>query len=639
MAEISRQSKEFFKNPQSYTEEETLMAREKNEEFMKKGFGCKGKDSAWITSFVQALLKADGISKEKAEKNFIQLGIIINNVTHKLQEVTENAKYYFLEDTSEVKDFLKICDSLCETINTYSNAVVKDSKDESSLDRHFTTILFVYNTKFEEKYKAVKSLITERKEFKVSTGCKEYKFPEEGETVTKEGKDEEGFKKIFENILQGPTVKVLAKLWELKIYIYIVGVLFYNIRIYMFPFSISSMLDQLIRLFGIICFSVVKNPVLFQNSIQIINVLIMKLGSFIFVCITPILNKIIDSKLVRFINMFMSYLFTTYCFGWLSKILVAICNTITILVPFTGASVESGSQLLEYVKKGIVSTGRSTQEIALNLGTYAILFFTQMSPAILKGFLVFFSNYAATTASSVYKYISSTIDASSTSVSELIKSILNTWKSPGKQLVDINTETQASIITTPEMYKPIMIIDSNNQKVAVELINYLLKKETISPIQNEFKEHENDVTNELIFDTDNKLFKYAITTNDQGQYFIDPNMVHQNLGAIININLATILEKGIDESVENATRTFKDNFEQALVIAGLTSLNTAMTSYLTSDTSNIPGMTLLTLFTVDRIYGYIKENTGLAHKTILCILVICVLLQTVSLSLTQKYLS
>jgi hypothetical protein len=635
MAEISTQSKEFFKNPQSYTEEEKQKAVKQNEEFMNKGFGCKGKNSAWITSFVQALLKADGISKEKALKNFKQLGFIINNVTHKLQEVTEDAKYYFLEDTIQVKDFLKICDSLCETINKYSNAVVtyQDSTDEKALDRHFESILFVYNKTFEKKYESVKSFITERKEFKVSELGN---FPEKGQIVEKKSTDEQGFKKIFENILQGPTVKVLAKLWELKIYIYIVGVLFYNIRIYMLPLTISSMLDQLIRLFGIICFSVAKDPVLFQNTIKIINVLIMKLGSFMFVCITPILNKIIDSKLVRFINMLMSYIFTTYCFGWLSKILVAICNTITILAPFTGASVQSGTQVLEYVKQGIISTGVSVQEIGLNLGTYAILLFTQMSPAILEGFLLFFSNYAATTASSVYKYISNTIGAGTTSVSELIKKILNTWKSPGKQLVDINPGED--IITTEEMYKPIMIIDSHNQKVAVELINHLLNKQTISDVQNEFKEHENDVTNELILDTDNKLFKYAITTNDQGQYFIDPNMVHQNLGAIININLATILEKGIDEGVENATRTFKDNFKKALGVAGLTSLDMAMKSYLTSDTSNIPGMTLLTLFSVQEIYSYIKEQTGLAHKTILCILVICVLLQSVTLSLTQKYL-
>lgn len=634
---MAQVSKEIFKNPKSYTEEEKEKAKGKNEEFMKKGFGCKGKDSAWITSFVTALLKADQVNKEKAQENFKELGNIINNVTHKLQEVTEDAKYYFLEDTPEVQDFLKYCDSLCETINTYSNAVVAPNtevKNGDDLDRHFTTIFF-YNEKFEKKYKEVKSLITSRKNFTLSTGGT-YNFPKEDGKISKEGKDEEGFKKIFENILQGNTVQALAKLWELKIYIYIVGVLFYNIRIYMFPFSISSMLDQLIRLFGIICFSVAKDPVLFQNSIQIINVLIMKLGSFMFVCITPILNKIIDSKLVRLVNMFMSYVFTTYCFGWLSKILVAICNTITILVPFTGASFQSGTEVLQYVKEGIVSTGRSTQEIALNLGTYAILFFTQMSPAILEGFLVFFSNYAATTASSIYKYISSTIGAGRTNVSELIKKILDTWKSPGKQLV--NTESGDIITTTPEMYKPIMIIDSDNQKVAVELINFLLKKEN-SALQNEDeKEPGNDLGNELIIDTDNRLLKYAISTNDKGQYFIDPIMVHQNLGAIINIDLASILEKGIDKSVDNATKTFEDNFKQALSVAGLTSLNTAMNSYLTSDTSNILGMTLLTLFSVDKIYSYIKENTGLAHKTILCILVICVLLQSVTLSLTQKYL-
>ena len=632
MAEMST----TFKNPESYTEDEKQIARGKNEEFMKKGFGCKGKDSAWITSFVKALLKADNIYKEKALENFKKLGNIINNVTHKLQEVTEDAKYYFLEDIQQVQDFLKCCESLCETINTYSKSVVsdKETKDKDDLDRHFETILFFYNKNFEEKYNAVKTLITERENFTVSKGDT-YNFPEEDGKISKEHKDEEGFKKIFENILQGRTVQALAKLWELKIYIYIVGVLFYNISIYMFPFSISSMLNQLIRLFGIICFSVAKDPVLFQNSIQIINVLIMKLGSFMFVCITPILNKIIDSKLVRLVNMFMSYVFTTYCFGWLSKILVAICNTITILVPFTGASVESGSQLLEYVKQGIVDTGRSTQEIALNLGTYAILFFTQMSPAILEGFLVFFSNYAATTASSIYKYISSTIGAGSKSVSELIKTILNTWKSPGKQLV--NTGIGDITTITPEIYKPIMIIDSDNQKVAVELINFLLQKEN-SALQNEFKEPGNDVANELIIDTDNSLFKYAISTNDKGQYFIDPNMVHQNLGAIINVNLASILEKGIDEGVENATRTFEDNLKQAISVAGLTYIDTAMKSYLTSDTSNIPGMTLVTLFSVDRIYSYIKENTRLAHKTILCILVICVLLQSVTLSLTQKYL-
>ena len=332
----------------------------------------------------------------------------------------------------------------------------------------------------------------------------------------------------------------------------------------MFPPSINSMLDNLIKIFGVICYTASTDPVIFNNCVKIINTIIMKLGALAFMCISPFLFAIIDSQFLQGVNSVMSYIFTIYCFGWLSKILVAICNTITLFKPAVDAGVTSTSQTLSTVIQVVKDKGATAQEFGLNVGTYAITMFAQMSPAILEGFLVFFTNYAATTASSVYNYLQNKFSAGTDTISQLIKSILSTWTGPGKQIVEFKTgQTGVDVVR----HKPFMIIDNSNQVVAAELLKRILNKKEIGEV---FKGDSPTGLDHQILTTDNPLFNYAITVNDKGQYFIDPNVIHENLQNIIQINITDIVDKGVNDTITNVTQTFETNFNNAINAAGLT---------------------------------------------------------------------
>jgi hypothetical protein len=344
----------------------------------------------------------------------------------------------------------------------------------------------------------------------------------------------------------------------------------------------------------------------------------MKLGALLFVCISPFLNILIDSNLVQAVNGIMSYLFTTYCFGWLSKILVAICSTITIIKPTVEASTVSTGQTLQAVIGVIKEHGINAHEFALNIGTYAITMFSQMSPAILEGFLVFFTNYAATTASSVYKYLQTKIGASATTVGQLITKILGAWTGQGKQLVEFDRTSQA--LETLQKATPIMIVDEGKQAVASELIKYFLDMK--GEFSKEFNEPEKTQAT-TILTTDNSIFNYAISMNDKGQYFIDPNVIHENLQNMMQINITEIIDETVSASVENVTKTFTDNFETALRAAGLAGIVGVMSTYSNSENSNIPGMILLHIFQAEKVIESISKFTDKKFQIILCIALVC----------------
>jgi hypothetical protein len=321
----------------------------------------------------------------------------------------------------------------------------------------------------------------------------------------------------------------------------------------------------------------------------------------------------------------MSYIFTIYCFGWLSKILVAICNTITVFKPAVDAGVTSTSQTLSTVIQVIKDAGISTQEFGLNVGTYAVTMFAQMSPAILEGFLVFFTNYAATTASSVYKYLQNKFGAGTDTVARLIKSILSAWTGPGKQIVEFNLQQKSVDIVR---HKPFMIIDNSNQVVAAELLKLILNKEKIEEV---FKEDSPTGLDQQILTTDNFLFNYAITVNEQGQYFIDPNVIHENLQNMIQINITDIVDKGVNDTITNVTKTFEANFKNAINAAGLGLIVNKMSDHLNSDNANIPGMILLSIFQAGDLYNLISGKTDLIYRVISSVAIICVVLAIVTL--------
>jgi len=589
---------------------------------MTKAFGCNGKDQQWIRSFIDGLKSSNEIDSDQTIENLEELSNIINEVGDKLQKITQDAKYYFLEEEADIKNFIDICNNLCERIDTYSKGVKeknvqimsngKQTKfkltDKYTLHRYFQSIKFLYLDEFNNKYKLAKQFLKRREDLTDDQKTEDSKAP-----------------KFFTNILSGNTTKVLTKLWELKIYLYITGVLIYNIQLYMFPPSINSMLDNLIKIFGVICYTASTDPVIFNNCVKIINTIIMKLGSLAFMCISPFLFAIIDSQFLQGVNSVMSYIFTIYCFGWLSKILVAICNTITVFKPAVDAGVTSTSQTLSTVIQVVKDAGISTQEFGLNVGTYAITMFAQMSPAILEGFLVFFTNYAATTASSVYKYLQNKFDAGTDSVARLINSILSTWTGTGKQIVQFKTvQTDVDVVR----HKPFMIIDNSNQVVATELLKLILNKKEIGKV---FEGDSATGLDQQILTTDNLLFNYAITVNDQGQYFIDPNVIHENLQNMIQINITDIVDKRVNDTITNVTKTFNDNFDTAIRAAGLTLLVKNMSDHLNSDNANIPGMILLSIFQAGNLYNLISTNAKSIPRVILSVAIICVVLAIVTL--------
>jgi hypothetical protein len=621
MAEISRQSKSKLhidekKVSDLIGKKADVTDATKADEMMTKEFGCKGTDKTWIESFIKGLKKGNEIHMIKSAENLLKLGKIVNDVTDKLQKITQDSKYYFVEDTKEVQTFISKCNQLCDKIREYSEMIIANKVErvespEDTMNRYFKSIMYQYHKEFIQQYNTVKEYINNVKEFKI---------PDD-----KPDKDlDPKLFSILKSILSGTTIKALSKLWELKIYLYITGVLIYNIHVYMFPPSINSMLDNLIKIFGVICYTASTDPVIFNNCVKIINTIIMKLGALAFMCISPFLFAIIDSKLLQGVNSIMSYIFTIYCFGWLSKILVAICNTITVFKPAVNAGVTSTSQTLSTVIQVIKDAGISTQEFGLNVGTYAIKMFAQMSPAILEGFLVFFTNYAATTASSVYKYLQNKFGAGTQSVANLINSILSAWTGSGKQIVQFDMGQNSVDIVRQ---KPLMIIDSGSQVVAAELLKLILNEKGI----NEFKGDSDKSLSDQILSIDNPLFNYAITVNDKGQYFIDPNVIHENLQNMIQINITDIVDKGVNETITNVTETFNHNFEAAIAAAGLTFLVADMSEHLNSDYANIPGMILLHLFKADELYNLISKNKGSFQTVILYVAVICVVLAIVTL--------
>ena len=165
-----------------------------------------------------------------------------------------------------------------------------------------------------------------------------------------------------------------------------------------------------------------------------------------------------------------------------------------------------------------------------------------------------------------------------------------------------------------------MIVDEGKQAVASELIKYFLDMK--GEFSKEFNEPEKTQAT-TILTTDNSIFNYAISMNDKGQYFIDPNVIHENLQNMMQINITEIIDETVSASVENVTKTFTDNFDAALGAAGLAGIVGVMSTYSNSENSNIPGMILLHIFQAEKVIESISKFTDKKFQIILCIALVC----------------
>jgi ABC-type multidrug transport system ATPase subunit len=133
-----------------------------------------------------------------------------------------------------------------------------------------------------------------------------------------------------------------------------------------------------------------------------------------------------------------------------------------------------------------------------------------------------------------------------------------------------------------------------DRAIASELIKYFLENK--DDVSRDFGK-ESEIQPVEIFQTDN-IFNYAISMNDNGQYFIDPNVIHENLQNMMQINITKIIDEKVEQSVENVTQTFRANLDAALKAAGLTAIVGRMSIYSSLENPSIPGMTLLHIFQI-----------------------------------------
>lgn len=571
------------------------------------GLGCQGAP-AWVDSFIKALMRSKELNFAKAILNFNNISKIVNDVCTSLEDITYNAKYYFLENDHIITDFIKSCDNLCSTIHKYSDSILKDSEDdivgEDILERHYVTILYRYEKDFKILYSRAKALIDDREKFEKPVHTK-------SEWIDK-----------IKTILGGSAVLTLTKLWELKIYIYITGVLLYNISIYVFPTPVTTMLNQCIRLFGVICYAVSTDAILFYSTVQVINNIIMKLSTLLFGILGPFLIKIIDSNIVQNVNAFFSYIFTFYCFGWMSKIAVGVCKTLTILKPLWEASKDTGNSTATYIIEASKQLGSDTHEFALNAGTYIISLVVQSAPAIIEGLIMFFSNYAMSTTSSIYNYLSSGFKGS---IDGLIRKVLNMWKASSKEISLYGNENKQIQIDSVD--EPLMIIDKKNQLIATKIIELFLEN-------NDLRSAEETDNPSKFVETNNPLFKMAISNDsDKEGYFLDRQQLHRNLQNIAPFKVSEIIEEGLNATQATIMSKFTEFFHDAVASGGLTDIVAAMTYSSSIKNPNVPSIILLQLLGAEKIYTYmVQHRATYTQKVILSIILICTILLSITFS-------
>jgi hypothetical protein len=348
----------------------------------------------------------------------------------------------------------------------------------------------------------------------------------------------------------------------------------------------------------------------------------MKLSTLLFGILGPFLVKIIDSKIVENVNAFFSYIFTFYCFGWMSKIAVGICKTLTILKPLWEASKDTGNVTATYIIEASKQLGSDTHEFALNAGTYVISLIVQSAPAIIEGLIMFFSNYAMSTTSSIYNYLSTGFRGS---LDGLIKKVLNMWKASSKDVSLYGNENKEIQIDSVD--EPLMVVNKKSQLIATKIIELFLEN-------NELRSAEETDNPSKFVETNYPLFKMAITNDSEREgYFLDRQQLHRNLQNIAPFKVSEIIEQGLNATQTTIMAKFTEFFKNAVSSGGLTDIVAAMTYSSSLKNPNIPSVIILQLLGAEKIYTYmVQHKANYTQKIILSIILICSVLMTITFS-------
>lgn len=576
------------------------------------GCGNHGTEGiSWLNSFVTGMANSHIIDDTTTKKHFGQLAHIINDVTDKFQEITLDTNYFFMQDFKKIKEFGEVCNKLCNIIKRYTDDIntakaVKENKRDrltkDDLERFFRTITFYYEEEFKTSYEKAKKLLDQRKE-------REPKVFH--------------FNKIFRMAL----MNTLNKLWEVKLYIYIASKIFYNYYIYVFPLPISDMLDQIIRIIGLLCFTYASDPILLHPILKILKNITSLFGGIVYLIISRLLGSIFkDSKLLKIINILMTYGYTYYTFGWLSKIIVSICKTFTVLKPIFNAASSSGISTLKYMKDLAVKTADSAVKTVQDASAEAITLMIAAGPAIMEGMSKFFSNYILNYVISFWDYLKSGLQSQikSTILTTTLQSIFDIWKTKSNELVKIEENTGNLEIYNKEKYNLVPISKDIIALIIPELIDEVNKP---LPVETDIIITDEDIDIDAIRQVQtqiqNPLFQGAVIKKSDGTMYLDPNKFQKNFETMTTINFEQVIDDVKEKITGEAQYNFGKFYEENIGKAGLPLLLHAMTEYTNSkDDLNQPLLILFLMGTEEVMNTFITKNTQLSQKILLFIALI-----------------
>lgn len=613
-----------------------LNDRQALEELKIQPLGCgdtADEGFVWLRAFVQALNTANSIDRKITRSNVKKLAGIVNDITSKYQDLILNANYFYMSTFPEIIQFNNVCHRFCDTIKHYSDEINRinnpSSRDRDKLTRFFETILFYHENNFTNAYNEAVDALKRRKKFSK-------KF-------------------IFNGDARRVSMNILSKMWEFKIYIYIAYKLFYNAYIYVFPYPVQNMFDKIIQIFALVCFTFTSDPVAIQYVLKFINKIITLIGIAMYMLVKAVLDELFSKRFLQFLNIVMSYTYTYYCFGWLSKILVSICSTITILSPYAHSVVYGGESTVEYFKEIAQTALVNAKDRTVDVSVFIVNKAVEAIPAILEGMTVLFSNLVMNYGYSIFLALKNAavykVRGMSTGLTSILDTVFSMWRKKSKEIiilkqdngVDVKRRRYNSVHVSRDIVK--LLIPEIEILVTNSQLNKELKNAQMSYLQNrENSKFDIEVTDEddeidlsggdssggdssgqqvaQIIELGNELSKFAIVIDDEGQFYFDPNVLRDNIAQNImpEINLTKVLNATKHEIYKQSKNRFLEFYDKNLQQFGLSAIVTAMSQY-TETTTNMtqPFLILFFLGSEQLINEFVNENMNLCAKIILVV--------------------
>lgn len=194
--------------------------------------GSDSKCEPNFDEFCLAKIRARRLDPEEALKQFKEEANMVNTITDAVQQVYTDFERFEIQPSAG-KAFFSSFRDMCGALDKYNKVVsaADQTKTPADLKRHWISLSFYYD-KFIEQHRLVNLVIDERRGY-------ELKYEEAERAKTPWGK--------FYASLQW--------LWARKKIGWIVGALLYNSYWYYLPAQTNTVMNTMIRLIGVICYT------------------------------------------------------------------------------------------------------------------------------------------------------------------------------------------------------------------------------------------------------------------------------------------------------------------------------------------------------------------------------------------------